>query len=40
MPLEDVKKLIETILPNAFGKKKSASKKTAKKKAAKKDKKE
>ena len=40
MPLEDVKKLIEAIIPNAFGKKKSASKKTAKKKAAKKDKKE
>ena len=40
MPLDDVKKLIETQIPNAFGKKKTAAKKTAKKKAAKKNKKE
>ena len=36
MPLEDVKKLIEAIIPNAFGKKKSSTKKTTTKKTAKK----
>ena len=36
MPLDDVKKLIETQIPNAFGKKKSSTKKTTTKKTAKK----
>src|SRR6188508_380148 len=47
MPLDDVKKIIEAVIPNAFGKKKAAkkaptktaTKETAKKKAAKKKKK-
>lgn len=36
MPLDDVKKLIETIVPNAFKKKKAATKKSTAKKTAKK----